>query len=114
MPTSAVARTLSTSTPIAPNSAPASARRWSVIRGSQTNRQRKSATSRASATTTASIEVSAVAAVLPASPIQCRNVPETDVATLVTAIDAKLMSPSPARTPMSFTRRITTFPTSTS
>ncbi len=113
MPTSQVARTLRPSTPIAPHSAPRNARSRSVLNGNQRNRQRKSATSRASATATASSEVTTAAVVLPASPIQLRNVPDTEVATLVTAIDTNPIRPSPARTPISFNLRVTTFPTST-
>ncbi len=113
IPTSQVPSSLRLSTPTAPSRAPRTARRRSVIDGSQRNRHRKTVTSSASAMPRASSVVSTVAAVLPDRPIPSRNVPDTEVMTLVTAMDANTISPSPTRTPRSRSRRTSALPTST-
>ncbi|KJE24151.1 hypothetical protein FF36_01554 [Frankia torreyi] len=58
--------------------------------------------------------VTHAAAVLPDSPIQSRNVPVAEVDRLVTTSEASSVSPRPARTVMSRSRRMMMLPASMS
>ncbi len=68
----------------------------------------------ARATSRASRPVTQAAAVLPDNPIQLRNDPVAEVERLVTTSEANRVSPSPASTVTSRSRRVMMLPTSMS